>query len=180
MWQPRIYIESLKVLLTAAAVHQVLISKISGSPGTYMVAWARGWRGGGSSSAMATAYGVDERRSRLASSWWPTAPVECGKDTLLDTNDTRCDNSVIAMYRMINSEHRPYQVVCSFHIILARLAIANLQAAIVVRQPRWPLPLQMMSPLPSSPWPMQPCRCQAIHWSLISAPHGPRQQSTTL
>ena len=90
------------MLLTAAAVHEMLRSKISGSPGTYMVAWARGWRGGGSSSTVATAYGIHDRRSRLASSRQPAMPVECGKDTLLDAEDARCDNSVIAMYRMIN------------------------------------------------------------------------------
>ena len=45
-----------------------------------------------------TAYGIDDRRSRLASLRHPTTPVECGKDTLLDADDARCDNSIIAIY----------------------------------------------------------------------------------
>jgi len=46
--------------------------------------------------------GLRDSQSRLASSRQPAMPVECGKDTLLDAEDARCDNSVIAMYRMIN------------------------------------------------------------------------------
>ena len=92
-----------KVLLTAAAVHAEIKDQ--------WIAWhlhgcmVQGLEGRGliiDSGNGPTAYGIDDRRSRLASLRHPTTLVECGKDTLLDADDARCDNLVIAMYQMIN------------------------------------------------------------------------------